>query len=205
MNAVHRLANKVLIGEEVADMQQRTVGESVQHHTLQKAPGEAPITTFITLTPKATAKSSGLGATFYLLNNRTPYTDLFDGLQQACATVPYPFSATSENTCNSLMVNLPRVQVYKKHCTATKLQKDFAQLSIHPVNYKSADREIMACALFDNEYYAPLIISDALARLGIRRISEPLTSGIGLVSSAFPALPMDQSESANIEGSMVVS
>lgn len=64
----------------------------------------------------------------------------------------------------------------------------------------------------DDESDSTPISSDALARLDLRRRSESLiiktfsgTARINLVSGAFQALPLDQSESVNIIITMVVN
>lgn len=67
------------------------------------------------------------------------------------------------------------------------------------------DREVIGYALLDNGSDTTLIRSDALSRLHLRRRSGPLTkkvsgtSGINSVDKALQALPMDESESADIK------
>lgn len=100
----------------------------------------------------------------------------------------------------------------KGRCTATKFQKDFATLCVLLVKLESADRQIICCALLDSESQTALIWSDELSWLGYRQKRVPLTIKIfsgaaktSSVSSAFPALPMDESEAVNIESAMVVT
>lgn len=96
------------------------------------------------------------------------------------------------------------------HRTATNMQTYFVPPGIVLVRLRSAGRETIGYALLDNESDMNLISSNTQSRCGKSQKTEPFTIKMegrtmrsSSVSSVFQALPIDESESVNIESAKV--